>query len=380
MKAREVILHLSLIEGIGSTTITSLIAHKPKDITWDMLYNFSVSDWHRIGASHKKAEILCAGLQDKSLRDQELELLDRASIQWASILDDAYPDQLRTIHAPPSILFWKGNLSCAKAISIVGSRDANAYGERCIRSIVSELVAHDFCIVSGGALGADAMAHEAALQAGGKTIVILGSGILHASPKTNLRLFETVLERGGAIVSSFKNSETAHAGNFPIRNRVISGLSQGVVVVQAAKKSGTRITAQYALDQGRDVFAFPGPIDDPLSAGCHALIQEGAKLIMGPEDILSEYGIFQSAHQEVQSSIRFDNRIERSYTDISNKDEVAEENMLHQKVLLLCVSAQSIDRLAQECGVSLSEMQNELFSLQMNGVVEQDFSGMWKLL
>ncbi len=380
MNSRETLLHLSLIEGIGPTAITSLIANKPLNTTWNTLYDFSLSEWRIMGVSQKRAELFYEGLKDRSALDRELEIIHREGIQWATLIDDNYPQQLLTIHSPPPVIFWRGDLSFSKAVSIVGSRDANLYGERCVQSIVPELVAHGFCIVSGGALGADTMAHRAALKAGGKTIVVLGSGILQPAPKTNIRLFETILESGGAIISSFMSMEGAHPHNFPARNRIISGLSQGVVVVQAAQKSGTRITAQYALDQGRDVFAFPGSIDDQLSTGCHALIQQGAKLIMSPQDILSECGVVQSDLSEVQSVIRFDNLAKVRHANSNESGDSSGKSQIHKAVLSLCVSAQSIDTLAKECGASLSEMQNELFEMQMGGMIEQDFSGMWKRL
>jgi len=380
MNSREVILHLSLIEGVGPASIQTIIAYKPKALAWQALYSATFSDWHSWGISQAVAALLIEGLRDTSLLEKELAVISHHGIQWATLIDDEYPEQLKNIHCPPSVLFWRGDISCVKGIAIVGSRDANMYGERQINGITPELVKHGYVIVSGGALGADTMAHRAALAAGGKTIAVLGSGLLHFAPRSNMRLFEKIIESGGAIVSSFSADTRPYPNHFPIRNRVIAGMSQGIVVAQAAKKSGARITAQFALEQGRDVFAFPGSIDDPLSAGCHALIQQGAKLITGPQDILEEYGFFQSKHLEVQSDIPFDNFNKKGHTEDSEKGRDSKGNQLHQTIFNLCISAQSIDVIAQECKMPLSALQKELFDMQMNGMIEQDFSGMWKVI
>ncbi len=380
MSAREILLHLSLIEGVGPAVIQTIIARKPKALAWQALYSATFSDWHQWGISQKGAALLVEGLRDRSLLEKELALIDRSGAQWACIADDAYPELLKHIHLPPPVLFWHGDISYQKAIAIVGSRDANQYGERQINGIVPELVAQNFCIVSGGALGADTMAHRSALAARGKTIVVLGSGLNHFAPRTNARLFEKIIEEGGAVVSSFTCDIKPRPECFPIRNRVIAGLSRGIVVAQAAKKSGARITAQFALEQGRDVFAIPGSLDDPLSAGCHALLQEGAKLITGPKDILEEYGIGQSVRSEAQSAIPFDNLHKKRHSESNGKALKVEGNPLHKKIVSACVHAQSIDALAQACNLDLAAMQKELFDLQMSGVIEQDFSGMWRVI
>ncbi len=371
MNTREIILHLSLIEGVGPTSIKTIIAQKPEDLAWNNLYDFTLSDWHQLGLSHKLCLALVSGLQDTVLLEKELALIAKHNIQWISLLDDEYPHLLAHIHMPPPILFWRGNISAAKALAIVGSRDTHAYGERVINAIVPKLVQHKYTIVSGGAHGADTMAHRAALDAGGKTIVVLGSGLLRPYPYANKKLFEKVIEEGGAVVSSFPSTTSPHPGHFPARNRIISGLSQGVVVVQAAAQSGAKITAQLALEQGRDVFAVPGSVDDPLSAGCHGLIQEGAKLIMNADDILEEYGIPKPV-QKVEKNTK------KVHRNIQLRVTPKFENPVHEKIVAACVHAQSIDELSAQVKLELGALQKELFALQMNGMVEQDFMGMWK--
>ncbi len=222
----------------------------------------------------------------------EQELLIKHNIRRITASDVEYPSYLKEIHCPPPQLYVQGELlnSYTKLIAVVGSRKADSYGERVIASLVPELVAHGWAIVSGGALGADSFAHKATLQARGRTIVILGSGLLMPYPSSNRKLFSSIVDQGGSLVSSFSLDTPAYPSNFPARNRIISGMSRGVIVAQAAEKSGARITAHLALEQGREVFAIPGPIDHALSIGCNRLIQQGAKLVQTIDDIFTELG------------------------------------------------------------------------------------------
>jgi DNA processing protein len=371
MNTREIILHLSLIKGVGPSLIKTIIFQKPEDLAWNHLYDFALSDWRQLGLSHNVCLALMSGLQDTALLEKELALIATYNIQWLSLLDDEYPHLLAHIHMPPPILFWRGSVTFSKALAVVGSRNTHAYGERVINAIVPKLVQHGYAIVSGGALGADTMAHRAALDAGGKTIVVLGSGLLQPYPYANKRLFEKVVAEGGAVVSSFPSEVSPQSGHFPARNRIISGLSQGVIVVQAAAQSGAKITAQLALEQGRDVFAVPGSVDDPLSAGCHGLIQEGAKLIANTDDILEEYGI----PKPVQKTEKNTKKVQKN---VQLRAIPTFENPVHEKIVAACVYAQSIDELSAQMNLELGALQKELFALQMDGVVEQDFMGMWK--
>ena len=371
MNQREIVLHLSLIDGIGPSAVQGIVAACSDNL--DQIYEYNAIHFRKMGFSEKISEILSHGLRDKKLFEVELALIEKHGIEWATIFDDAYPEILKTIYCPPSVLYWRGTLPVQQSIAIVGSRNTNEYGENILKQVVPELVRHNFAIVSGGAYGADTMAHRETLCASGKTVVILGSGLLRPYPHANKKLFDKVVEQDGAVVSSFPLRIAPHQKNFPIRNRIISGLACGVWVVQAAEKSGTRITAQFALEQGRDVFATPGSIDDPLSAGCHALIQQGAKLIMHAGDILQEYGIAKEiTPQKPQPKKQNTQKVEQTALKF--------ETLLHEKIVAACVQAQSIDELSRCLEIELSQMQQELFSLQMQGMIEQDFTGMWKAL
>ena len=370
---KNFLLHLSLIDGVGPGIIQKIITQKPKKLPWNDLYRFFVSDWMRFSIPELTAEKIVVGLKTDWLT-QEQELLEKYQINWATILDPEYPELLKHIHLPPSVLYWRGMLprDDTKKISVVGARKADQYGKQAIDLIVPTLVQHNITIVSGGALGADSMAHRATLDAGGNTIAVLGSGLLCPYPRENRKLFDRIIEQGGAVLSAFPLRTTPHPGNFPARNRIIAGLSLGVIVVQAARKSGARITAQFALEQGRDVFAIPGPIDNELSDGCHALVQEGAKLITGPGDVLQEIGIAFEPN-DMKQAAEVQKRGKRA-------SGVKLENPTQERIVQACTRQQSIDELANQLKLSLPELQTHLFDLQIAGLIEQDFTGMWKLV
>lgn len=220
---------------------------------------------------------------------KHLERLDRDKIRLVSYDEPEYPDRLRSISDPPPVLFVKGTLlpEDSRAVAVVGSRNATPYGIWACQFFAEGLARAGFCVVSGLAVGIDATAHWACLEAGGRTIGVLGTGLDRVYPKANARLFEQIPGHG-ALVSELPLETPPAAWNFPRRNRLISGLSAGVLVVEACERSGTSITVRTALEQGRDVFAVPGDIRSPGSRGPHRLIQEGAKLVESVDDIVAE--------------------------------------------------------------------------------------------
>ena len=206
--------------------------------------------------------------------------------------DPRYPTLLGQITDPPNVLYCRGNVALLNStcFAVVGTRKITPYGREVATSIARDLAYHGFTIVSGLALGVDTVVHTATLDAHGATIAVLGSGIDSITPTTNERLGHRILHEGGLIISEYPASYPAAKHTFPERNRIISGLSLGTLVVEADTKSGALITARSALDQNRDVFAVPGNIFSPRSAGPNQLIQQGAKAVMSAQDIISEYG------------------------------------------------------------------------------------------
>lgn len=224
--------------------------------------------------------------------DKELRRAETAGITLLCWDDPLFPPLLKEISDPPVMLYVLGSpqLLSAPGIAMVGARAASSYGLQVAERLATELARHDLVITSGLALGIDTAAHRGALAAGGKTIAVMGCGLDIIYPSQNKKIHGQIITHG-AIISESPLGTQPEAFRFPARNRIISGLSLGVVVVEAAHRSGTLITAHQALEQGRDVFAIPGRIDSPKSEGCHRLIQEGAKLVHSATDILEELAL-----------------------------------------------------------------------------------------
>lgn len=220
--------------------------------------------------------------------ERESEAVARHGVKVVDFLATEYPKVLLEISDPPPFLYVRGELlGVEDAVAIVGSRRASTYGLVTTERLAGELALHGVTVVSGMARGVDTAAHRGALKAGGRSIGVLGCGIDVMYPPENQRLFKEMAEKG-ALVSEFPMGTTPLAENFPRRNRIISGVSRGVLVVEAVQNSGSLITARYALDQGREVFAIPGNINSSGSRGTNQLIKQGAKLVEGVEDILEE--------------------------------------------------------------------------------------------
>jgi DNA processing protein len=221
--------------------------------------------------------------------EAELAKIAAAGVEVLLPNDPRFPDRLKQIPYPPPLLFIKGSLLPEDdlAVALVGTRAASYYGLKTCRRLAGALAMRGLTVVSGLARGIDTAAHQGALENSGRTLAVLGCGLDVVYPPENKQLYERIPEQG-ALISEFPLGTPPEAKNFPIRNRIISGLALGVVVVEAGLRSGTAITVRYALDQGREVFAVPGPIDSPTCLGPHRLIQDGAKLVQDVEDILQE--------------------------------------------------------------------------------------------
>lgn len=219
------------------------------------------------------------------------QYLQRFAVSLVTYTEDAYPPLLRQTYNPPAVLWYQGNLTdIDQAVAIVGSRKATPYGLSGAQQISEELSRHDVVIISGGARGIDTRAHQGALDGEGRTIAVVAHGLDTIYPRENKKLFASMLDTGGAIVTEYAFGMAPLAQNFPARNRIIAGLSRGVIVVEAALKSGSLITADFALEEGRDVFTVPGSIFSPLSRGTNSLLRKGAIPLTQSEDVLTEYG------------------------------------------------------------------------------------------
>ncbi|MFH1768669.1 MAG: DNA-processing protein DprA [Candidatus Omnitrophota bacterium] len=256
----------------------------------DEIFNANRGDFLDAGFSKSEAERILSLRKSREI-DDELSLITKRKIKAVDLFDQDYPFFLKESYYPPLVLYIKGDKKCLNefCFAIVGSRLASLYGIAMADKFAYSLSSLGMVVVSGLARGIDTAAHKAALK-GGKTVAVLGSGLLNIYPRENMPLAEAIAENG-AVVSEFSPQAAPLRENFPRRNRIISGLSKGVLIVEAAAKSGALITARYALEQNREVFALPGKADSPTSMGTHSLIKEGAKLVDCLSDILDEFNI-----------------------------------------------------------------------------------------
>jgi DNA processing protein len=273
--------------------------------------------------------------------------------------DRAYPQRLLSIYDYPPVLYLRGTVrpSDELAVAVVGSRRASPYGLRVTRSLVAGLIHRGVTVVSGLARGIDTEAHRTALECGGRTIAVLGSGVDVIYPRENRTLARRIVDRG-ALVSEFAPGTTPEPGFFPRRNRIISGLSFGVVIVEAGRRSGALITARFAADQGREVYAVPGPIDHPGSLGPHRLIQDGAKLVTDVEDIFEEIPQLRQAAEEPRE-------------EAGGHPEAVLTAPERRLVEILTGDPTAVDELIDRIGWEPSRLLAVLFSLEVKGLVRQ---------
>lgn len=280
--------------------------------------------------------------------DRAMDRLDRAGVSVVTVVDDGYPRLLREIAAPPPVLFYQGQLleTDADAVAIVGTRRATAYGRDVTIEIARGLAEAGVTVVSGLATGIDGHAHRATLEAGGRTFAVLGSGIHDIYPREHAGLAKRVAEQGALISDNLPDAKPDR-WNFPARNRIISGLSLGVVVVEAPEKSGALITVDFAADQGRDVFAVPGLATSSTSAGCHRILRDGARLVRNADDVLED--------------LRLRSHVEPTETQQPLVLDDDERRVLN----VLTSEPRHIDDVVESCGLELPRVSGLLLTLEL---------------
>lgn len=335
---------------------------------------------------------------------KELEMLKKKNIRMVCLEDKAYPSQLRNISDPPICLYVKGKSNLVDSVTrdasllrgstentpqsasrrvsslvtpakfdekitfdsssmlfaIVGTRTPTPYGEQIAKKFATELAAAGFVIVSGMAMGIDAISHWGALEAGGQTIAVLGCGVEVVYPAVNRRLYETIVNGKGAVISEFPPGRTVEKGLFIARNRIISGLSKGVLIIEGLKDSGALITARYAAEQGKEVFASPGPITSPLSQAPHLLLKQGAKLVTSVEDIFEELGLRLVPKKKEEIEIQLDHQEKEIFQAL-------------QKESLL------IDEIAMQIHQPIHQVLNIISLLEIKGIIEKNSEGKYQV-
>ncbi len=338
-----------MVRGVGNVLYRSLLAEFGEPVA---VLRAPRSRLEQAGVRAEVAAAIAAFDRWSQVEDQ-LRRVQRSGAALVTWSDPRYPALLRQIHDPPPFLFVRGELGEGEeiAVAVVGTRAPSAYGRHMTRVLCEGLARMGITVVSGLARGIDAEAHQAALRAGGRTMAVLGSGIDVVYPAEHHSLFQSIASRGAAM-TEFLMGTTPEAENFPHRNRIISGLSLGTVVVEATERSGSLITAQYASEQGREVFAVPGPVG-ARSRGPHRLIQQGAKLTEKVEDIVEEIAprLLAAAAQQ-------------------RREEPASER---EQRILGCLDEQPahVDEIIARAGVPAAEVLEVLLALELEGRVQQ---------
>lgn len=294
---------------------------------------------------------------DKDKLSKEMRLMQSLGVRPVSIFDDGYPENLKTIYSPPILLYVKGEIRAedADAIAIVGTRHPSHYGMSTCEKLAEQLASMGITIISGIARGIDTMAHKGAVKSG-RTIAVLGSGFNCMYPPENIKLAKEIYGNG-AVISEFPMNTPPYRFNFPIRNRIICGLSLGVVVVEASERSGSLITARYALDENRELFAVPGQVST-RSTGSNNLIKQGAKLVEDVEDII----------EEIENNLRYRNIRQEESKKAKDMKLTDEEKRIKD---FLSYEPLYIDELAKKSNMTTGKMHSILLSLALKNMIKE---------
>lgn len=353
---KEQLINLSAIPGVGATRIRALVAHFKST---EHIFNASIKQLTAIEGIETKTAKSIKDYSDFDYGTQQVNKARQAGIDIIDFWDERYPENLKRIYDPPAFLFVKGTLTKQDkyAISIVGTRLPSSYGKVIAEKFAKELAQKGLVIISGLARGIDTISHWAAVQSGGRTISVMGSGLDHIYPSENKKLSEKIIEQG-ALISEFPMGTEPDAVNFPRRNRIISGLALGTIVVEAGLKSGALLTANYALEQNREVFAVPGNINSPKSMGTNQIIKDGAKLITDANDVLVEL------EPQLKHFLKHDE---------AKSKELPEDLSELEKMLMSKLSNEPIhiDKLANVIGKSTAETLSALLPLEFKDLVKQ---------
>lgn len=339
-------LWLSSMEFIGSAAAQRIMDYFE---TPEQLFYADSKQMQESGVlNEKEIEYICSTRNQFDF-NKNIEYLEKNSISFITVENNNYPDKLRNINNKPMSLYVKGQLPQNSInVSVVGARGCSNYGRQISRQIGKELAELDIGVISGMARGIDTYAHTGAIEAGGKTYAVLGCGVDVCYPSENIETYEDIVNNGG-IISEFPVGSQPIARHFPMRNRIISGLSDMVIVVEARAKSGSLITAEAALNQGVDVMAVPGRLTDPLSEGCNSLIRDGAFIFTSPQDIADIFGLKKCKKSEILVK-----GLEKDF------------EVLYSEVTLLPIS---LEELVAKTGINTGKIYEMLLRLQMDGLV-----------
>jgi len=350
---------LSMVEGIGARTYRRLLETFGNATA---ILDASRSDLS--GFDFLKSDTLAQLTTARNRLDPThiVKLCEQDHIDILSLRDERYPKQLHTIPDPPPILYTKGTLlpSDSFSIAVIGTRRSTRYGERQTERLTSALVQNGFTIISGLAWGIDGVAHRAALNAGGRTVAVLGSGLHRIYPPEHKPLAQKIIDSGGCVLSEYPPLHPSAKWTFPQRNRIVSGLSLGVLVVEAPLRSGAMISARLAGEQGRDIFAVPGSIESPASSGCNQLIRDGAYITESADDILGVLG-------PMRQSVLLPGMAE----PVRHPNEVSLNDIEHRVLQHVCGVETSLDSIAAASELEPQQALAALAVLEQKRIIRQ---------
>ncbi|QXM06158.1 DNA-processing protein DprA [Crassaminicella indica] len=349
MNEKEYMVWLHSIDGIGNKTLENLLKIFGSA---ENIFKAPIEKFNQFRGINKAIVNNIVKNRNPYYINELMNKIKKHNIEIIGRNSKEYPENLKNIYNPPYLLYKKGTIlkKDENAIAIVGSRKASSYGKYVAYKLASDLAKKGIVVISGMAYGVDTMAHKGALEHGGRTIAVLGCGLDTCYPKANYHLMLEI-EKSGAVISEYSIETKPLPGNFPVRNRIISGMSKGVIVVEASINSGSLITVEFALEQGREVFAIPGNINSSLSAGTNKLIKEGAKLVTDIEDVLEEL------HIEIDE--KEENQIPLSALESKVYNVILDKQPIHIELLL------------KELSWNVDKVSSIITVLQLKGLVEQ---------
>ncbi len=363
----RVLVALSIIPGFGSRRVKELLKHieEPEEI-----FNTGKRALRTIEGIGEASALSILSFKNWEKVDAIIAETENKGIKLVTLTDPDYPELLKQIYDPP-VLFWmKGNPEALSqpGVAVVGTRNASPYGRKMATKLTGELADKGLSIFSGLAYGIDAIAHRTAIEHNAPTVAVLGSGIDNLYPQKHAKLANDIIASGGAVISEFPLGTNPDAGNFPVRNRIVSGMSLGVLVVESGIKGGSMITADLGLNQNREVFAVPHPLGSPSGTGCNYLIKRGAaKLVQTVDDILVELPI---AHNEVQEP---EDIKKVNWRELNLEEHAAKVCEMLEK------QAFQIDDLSEKTGIATGNLLVTLLQLEMDGIVQQKAGKVFEL-
>jgi DNA processing protein len=351
----EDLIKLSFVPNFSSTKIRNLVNYfKDTSLIFEATYNELI----KVDSINEKSAKNLTKFDFSSIQtkvDEQLKLIEKLNVNVVSFWDDNYPNKLKNIFYPPIFLFTKGDISLLKSnsIAVIGTRTPTKYGKESAQYFATNLVKAGLVVTSGLAYGIDTIAHTSTLSEKGKTISVFGTGINIIYPKENSKLVDSILENG-LIVSEYLMNIGPVAQNFPARNRIISGLSIGILLVESGSKGGGMITAKFALDEGKFVFAVPGNINSSKSKGTNLLIKNSeAKLVQSIDDILDDLNIY-------------------SVSKVTQKKDFSQLSQSEQQIMsIVSIDAIHIDKISDETGLSPSETLVTLLNLELESLIRK---------